>query len=113
MSVHFSKCNGALWYPDGFQSRICTLSIMGRPVYEELGHLYHPDFESVYCDNWYHEVMVRSNRLQKINRQVFRHQWRKENNDALMRRNEGQAVYRRDKQVFVRLMKEHYGVDVP
>lgn len=105
MEESFTECNGALWYPDGRQDRTCTLSIMGRPVYRRLGHLYHPAFRSVYCDNYFQHVMERSNQLKKINKPVFAHEWRKDNSDALMARNEHRAVYLRDKQTFDRLMR--------
>lgn len=104
MLANFPDLNGALWYLDGRQDRTCTLSIMGQPVYEEIGHLYHPDFISVYVDNYYHELMHRTGRLKRIDTPVFFHDWGTENKDDLMRRNEAQELYIQDRRTFKRLM---------
>ena len=106
MVAAFPDLNGSLWFLDGRQDRTCTLSIMGRPVYEELGNLYDPRFISVYCDNFYHEIMHRTGRLKRIDTPVFAHVWGKENKDALMRRNESPELYCQDQKTFERLMKE-------
>ena len=106
MLANFPDLNGALWYLDGRQDRTCTLSIMGQPIYEEIGHLYNPAFQSVYCDNFYHELMHRTGRLKRIDTPVFCHEWGAENRDALMRRNEAPELYRQDQKTFERLMDE-------
>jgi hypothetical protein len=106
MLTHFSTLAGALWYHDGRQNRTCTLSIMGKPVYDELGYLYYPEYESVFCDNDYHELMQRSGRLKFCGCKVFKHDWQAENNDALMVRNERSEVYAKDKVVWERRQRE-------
>lgn len=100
---HFNGFNGALWFPDGNQLRLCTLSIMGRPVYERLGYIYHPGFKSVYCDDHYHNLMTRWNCLRYVDRQVFAHRHKIENNDALMKRNEHPTFYEMDRQLYHKL----------
>lgn len=40
-----------LWFNDGFQgTRLNTLSIYGRTMYERLGSIYAPEYKSFYCD---------------------------------------------------------------
>jgi len=98
----------ALWFVDGRQGELCTLNIFGRPVYERMKCIYHPAFESVYCDNYFHFILEHEGRLKRIGApQVFVHEWQKHNNDALMKRNENPEGYQRDKATFERL-KSHY-----
>ena len=106
MATHFPDLNGALWFPDGRQRRLCTLSIMGRPVYDWLGYWYHPDYKTAYCDDDFHQLMRKTNRLCFVDKPVFCHEWRKENDDALMARNENRVTYAHDKAVFTRRMAE-------
>jgi len=41
-----------LHLPDGYQNRnLPTMSIMGREYYERFNYIYHPSYQSVYCDN--------------------------------------------------------------
>ena len=103
MLAAFPDLNGALWYPDGFQKeqRTCTFSIMGRPVYDELGNIYEASFNSVYCDNWFTEQMQASHRLKFIDKLLVRHEWA--NKDALMHRNESRELYDRDRATYARL----------
>lgn len=49
----------ALWFFDGHQHRICTLTIMGRARYERFGYLYHPSYISLWCDNEWTDVNMK------------------------------------------------------
>lgn len=108
VAVEFHERDGfhldrAIWFPDGNQLRLCTLSIMGRPVYDRLGWIYHPEFKSVYCDDHFHNLMTRWNKLKFVDLQVFKHLHKVENNDALMHRNEHSSLYQHDQQLYQRL----------
>ena len=51
MTSRFPDRNGLLWFNDGCQgSNLNTLSIYGRAFYESMGHLYHPEYKSLFCD---------------------------------------------------------------
>lgn len=51
MSEQFDARGGLLHYNDGFQrSNVCTLSIVSGDYYCQDGYIYHPDYESVWCD---------------------------------------------------------------
>lgn len=103
LSSAFPDLNGALWLPDGLQLRLCTLSIMGRPVYEDLGCIYDRRFKSTFCDDYFQSLMIRSNRLRFVDRDVFRHEHKVHNNDELMIRNEGDGYRRYDQLVYCQL----------
>lgn len=51
MLARFPDTNGILWTNDGYQAeKLNTLCIFGRKIYEEFGHIYHPDYKSLFCD---------------------------------------------------------------
>jgi hypothetical protein len=51
MMSRFPDTNGILWFNDGYQGdKLNTLCIYGRRMYEELGHIYEPEYKSLFCD---------------------------------------------------------------
>ena len=51
MMSRFPDTNGILWFNDGCQGeKLNTLCIYGRRLYEEFGHLYEPEYKSLFCD---------------------------------------------------------------
>ena len=51
MKVYFPDTMGILWFNDGFQGdKLNTLCIYGRKMYEYLGHIYQPEYKSLFCD---------------------------------------------------------------
>lgn len=105
---HMSVLDMALWFVDGRRGDLCTLSIFGRPIFERMNCIYHPSFESVYADDYYHLVMEREGRMKRIGAPIiFEHQWKQGNNDRLMERNESNEVHRRDKARFAELKAKY------
>ena len=52
-SKHYPDYDGMLNFNDGFRSDwplLCTLTVYGFKYYQRFGYIYHPDYESVYCD---------------------------------------------------------------
>ena len=63
-----------LHLPDGYANeRLCTMSIMGKDYYKRFGYIYHPSYESVYCDNEATDVAKSLNRYVYVNQQLFSH----------------------------------------
>jgi hypothetical protein len=51
MIARFPDTNGILWFNDGYQGeKLNTLCVYGRKMYQEFGHIYHPDYKSLFCD---------------------------------------------------------------
>jgi hypothetical protein len=51
MISRFPDTNGLLWCNDGYQKeKLNTLCVYGRKLYEEFGHIYHPEYKSFFCD---------------------------------------------------------------
>lgn len=93
MKQYYPDTNGALWFNDGHQNRICTLSIMGRKCYNDFGYIYHPSYISLWCDNEWTEVLMRQGRLKRLPHVIIFHDhpmWtgRQNEMDDLYRHNE-------------------------
>jgi hypothetical protein len=51
MNAYFPTTDGILWCNDGCQAEnLNTLCIYGRTMYESLGHIYRPEYKSLFCD---------------------------------------------------------------
>lgn len=94
----------ALWYPDGFNEQLCTLSIFTRDIYEEFKYIYHPQFVSLFADDFFTAMMNKRGYLRKCAPGIFRHEWMHYNNDRLMARNE--AFKEHDRKTWERLKLE-------
>lgn len=99
MNMYFPDTDGFLWFHDGHQHRICTLTIMGRKYYERFNYLYHPSYVSLWCDNEQTDVAIQLNKCKHFPDTIlFRHEhpaWdRTKGMDALYERNE--AFFKRD-----------------
>ena len=63
-----------LHLPDGFANeRLASMSIMGRDYYNRFGYIYHPSYESVYCDNEAMDVAKELGKYLYVNAHVFKH----------------------------------------
>lgn len=74
MTTHFPDTDGFLWFSDGRQPRICTLSIMGRKYFERFGYVYHGDYRSFFCDNEATEVAESLGKLYRDQRCLFKNE---------------------------------------
>jgi hypothetical protein len=101
MSAHFSDTDGALWFEDGRKSAICTLSILGRKLFDRFGYIYHPDYVSLWCDNEFTEVVTAMGKMARLPQVIISHEWTNyTGTDKLHRRNE--SFFRRDQQTYER-----------
>jgi hypothetical protein len=63
MKEFYPDTDGILWFNDGHQeTRLNTLSILGKKYYNRFGYIYHPEYKSVWSDN---EFMLVGNLLEK------------------------------------------------
>lgn len=64
MNSHFPDTDGALWFHDGTKQRdICTLSCIGKKMYDAFGYVYHPSYASFWCDNEFTDVAKAAGKL--------------------------------------------------
>jgi len=64
MKEHFPDTDGVLWFYDGHQADINTVSILGNKYYKRFGYIYYPEYRSFYCDDE-HTIVARSLKKQK------------------------------------------------
>lgn len=105
MIDHFPNFDGALHFNDGHTGEaLCTFPIMGINLFKKFGHVYHPEYKSLWCDNEFTDLLRAMRRLPYINRVLFRHDHFSFGSivpfDKLYERNEGlravdEVVYRR------------------
>lgn len=74
MVDRFPDTDGAIWFNDGYQDRICTLCILGKKYYDRFGYIYHPDYHSLFCDNEYTEVARGLDKMQYYEDVLFSHE---------------------------------------
>jgi hypothetical protein len=93
-----------LHFPDGRVNKILpTMSIMGRSYYERLNYIYHPDYQSLWCDNEAMEVAQQLGRYKYIDKQIFSHDhpaWTGEPADPLLLHTE--SFFEIDQQTYQR-----------
>jgi len=94
-------------FPDGHVNEaLPTMSIMGRSYYERFNYIYHPDYQSLWCDNEAMEGAQQLGRYKYVDLQIFHHHhpaWTGEGADALLMHTESffeadQQTYRRRSQ---------------
>jgi hypothetical protein len=88
---NFPDFDGLLWPKDGFNNRIVCFPIIGRKYYERFGYIYHPSYQSLYCDDEQTLVAKRLGKLKQSDSVVFDHlhyRNKKRKRDALDARNE-------------------------
>jgi hypothetical protein len=112
MNDFFGDMDGVLWYNDGGQNRINTLSILGKKYYERFGYIYHPDYISLWCDNEFTEVSERLNKVYKSDKIIIEHKhpaYQKTNYDELYVRNE--SYFSIDKEIYERRNAKNFDLD--
>lgn len=102
MHKDYPNYDGALYFNDGFQgAKLCTSNIIGVNLEQQIGHIYHPAYDSVWCDNEYMEILQARGRLEYDEHVLFEHRHPVNgygSYDDLYKRNE--AVFFEDKAVY-------------
>lgn len=104
MAECYPDGDGVLWFNDGFTDvRLNTLCIMGKKYYDRFGYIYHPDYQSLWCDNEFMDVANQLGKQTYSDMVIVRHEHpvnMGQEQDALYRHNEG--FYHADEQVYLR-----------
>lgn len=100
MNKNYDDFSGAIWFNDGLTGNVlCTLSILGRKLFDRFGYLYHPDYKSLFCDNEFQSVCQSWGKMTYVDDVIIRHAWVDATGaDALHLRN--QALNARDKRMY-------------
>jgi hypothetical protein len=93
-----------LHFPDGRVNKVLpTMSIMGRSYYERFNYIYHPDYQSLWCDNEAMDGAQQLGRYKYIDMQIFSHDhpaWTGEPADPLLLHTE--SFFEIDQQTYQR-----------
>jgi hypothetical protein len=99
---YFPDLDGCTWFFDGYVKSICTLSIIGKKYYSKFNYIYHPAYQSLFCDNEFTEVAMLDKKMVYIDDCIIKHEhycWTKETPlDELYKKNE--ALYSVDELVY-------------
>lgn len=108
----FQDFNGLVHFPDQVaKDQLITYSMMHRDYYNQDGFIYHPDFQSVYCDNFQHNVAKARGKYKFVDKKILEHRhaiWGFGVADELLKKTEAPAVYQKDKETFQRLINEFH-----
>lgn len=111
MANFYPDGDGCLWFQDGFQKDIATISCMGRAYYDgpAEGNIYDPRFKSVFADDYFTHKAYRLGKMTKIDHVLFRHDHPAWNSalkpDLLYQKNEAPEVWAHDEKVYRELEK--------
>lgn len=92
---------------------LCTLSIIGRKYYERDNYIYHPSYQSVWCDNESMEVAKKRGKYHFVNELIFEHlhpAYGKAKTDAQYKKTESKHLHRIDHNNFLRRKKINFGL---
>lgn len=104
-TVHFPDDHGG--------GNTIIVSILGINLFKQLGYLYHPSYESVFCDDDFTEMSRLMNRYFFINKRLFSHNhpiWGKVSWDDLYRHSERPEVYKKDRETFKKRKANNFGI---
>jgi len=109
----FPNYDGAIKFNDGLRNdALMTLPCLGWKLYKAIGHCYHPDYTSLYCDDEQTRLCGILGKLAVCEMIIARHEWipgDHENADDLHKRNE--SYYGVDGEVFKRRAENNFDVD--
>lgn len=89
MLKHFPDYYGALHYNDGYcgKDKCITLTIMGKPLYDYFGYIYHPSYKSIYCDNEFTDMVYTNKKVKYIPEVLVKHIWAGASRDFTYKKN--------------------------
>lgn len=113
MQNNFPDTDGVLYHPDGY-TKLNTMCILGRKYFERFGYIYHPAYQSLWCDNEFMEVADYIGRQFRSDTVLFKHEHFSTNGnirmDALMIRT--QKFYHQDQRVYNQHKLNNFGLNV-
>ena len=62
-----------LWFSDGIRDDLITISCMTAEYYKKFWYVYHPAYNSLWCDNEFHEVAARDRQIERRPEKIFFH----------------------------------------
>ena len=111
-SQAYPDFSGAVKFHDGLRNdQLMTYTVIGRPLYEAFGYIYHPEYTSVFSDNEQTQACARIGKLVVCDVCILKHDWTAEHFDELHARNETGEMYQKDGAVFNRRAELNFEID--
>ena len=117
MTEHFQDTDGVLHFNDGNQrDNVMTMTIYGRKFYERFNYIYHPSYESLFCDNEQTKVakMLKKYKYMGDNNIIFKHfhpAWGLASMDAQYEKTESKTMWNKDELNFMSRQRNNF--DLP
>lgn len=105
---------GAIKFWDGYRSKddhLMTLTVMGFPLYEKFGYIYHPSYNSLYCDDESTQCCIMLKKLAATPTCIIKHEWTPHPFDGLHARNESHPIRLKDWFNFIERKKINFEID--
>ena len=115
MKKYYPNKDGILWYFDGFNKSVNTLSIMGVKYYKENNYIYHPLYRSFFCDTEQTIIAQKLNKLTFIDNTIIKHVHpdnTKELHKSYDNTYKENDCYGYDKKIFIKRMKDVMNVNL-
>ncbi len=106
----FTGFDGLVHFKDEHNPTTCTMSMVSRRYSKIDNFIYHPDLYSVFCDNLQKDLAIKRKKYRYIDRVIYTHyhyRWKLAKKDELYERNDNQKVYQKDRETYLRLLKEY------
>lgn len=111
---HFPNLDGTVHFPDSHaKDRTITVSILGINLYKKIGHLYHPDYVSVFADNHFTEMTRLMGKYVFINKRIMDHHhpiWGMTTFDEQYKKTESPEFYKKDQETFLKHKADNFGI---
>lgn len=103
MNKHYPDFDGVLFHNEGYlQQRLNCMCILGITYFKRFGYLYHPDYQSLWCDNEFMEVADQLGKQTYFPEVLFKHKHYSRDAsvqmDELMKHNE--SFYANDSYIY-------------
>jgi glycosyltransferase involved in cell wall biosynthesis len=113
MQWHFPALDGFLHFPDAYvaHDRFPTIPVMGVNLWRRWGYIYHPDYQSLFCDREQGEVVGLLKKNQFIDLPIFQHRHRGLSPDETYQKNN--QFWAQDEKTFKVRKKAQFGIKSP
>ncbi len=112
MESIYPDTDGVLWHSDGYvKERLNTMCIMGYDYYKRFNYIYHPEYQSLFCDNEFMEVANKLGKQTYFEQVLFAHEHPSNGvgfMDKLYRKTE--SFYLIDKRTYEQRKSRNYGL---
>ena len=106
----FENWEGLIHFPDQVaKARLITYPMMHRKYFQRDNWIYHPDFYSVYADNFQQDLAKKRGMYKFVDKNILLHKhcmWGFSAPDALLLRNENRENYEKDRLTWQRLLND-------